>query len=95
MAKGKVFTKLAKAITVAVREKGGDPSTNFSLRLAMDKAREANMPKENVTRAIDRGTGAGEGEAISEAVYEAYLPGGAAAIITALTDTIKIGQAPI
>lgn len=86
MANGKVFTKLARAITVAVREKGGDPSVNFSLRLAMDKAREANMPKENVERAIVRGTGADGGEIISEAIYEAYLPGGAAAIITALTD---------
>lgn len=86
VAKGKVFTKLAKAITVAVREKGGDPSANFSLRLAMDKAREANMPKGNMERAIARGSGAGEGEAIPDAIYEAYLPGGAAAIITALTD---------
>lgn len=86
MAKGKVFTKLARAITIAVREKGGDPSTNFSLRLAMDKAREANMPKENVERAIVCGTGASEGETITEALYEAYLPGGAAIIITAFTD---------
>lgn len=86
VAKGKVFTKLAKAITVAAREKGADPSANFSLRMAMDKAREANMPKENIERAIARGTGAQGGEAITEAVYEAYLPGGAAAMIVALTD---------
>lgn len=86
VAKGKVFTKLARAITVAVREKGGDPSVNFSLRLAMDKAREANMPKENVERAIKRGTGEIAGEVISEVTYEAYLPGGTAIIITTLTD---------
>lgn len=86
VAKGKVFTKLAKGIALAAREKGADPSSNFSLRLAMDKAREANMPKENVERAIARGTGAGEGEVITEALYEAYLPGGTAAMIIALTD---------
>ncbi len=87
VAKGKIFTKLGKTITVAAREKGGDPSTNFSLRLAIDKAREANMPKDNIEKAIARGTGAGaDASAIEEVAYEGFLPGGAAIFIIALTD---------
>lgn len=88
VAKGKVFTKLGKAITIAAREKGADPNTNFGLRLAIDKAREANMPKDNVEKAIARGTGAGSDVSlIKEVVYEGYLPGGAAIMISALTDS--------
>lgn len=87
VAKGKVFTKLGKAITIAAREKGGDSTSNFGLRLAIDKAREANMPKDNIEKAIARGTGAGADAAVIEEVtYEGFLPGGAAIMITALTD---------
>jgi YebC/PmpR family DNA-binding regulatory protein len=84
--RGKLFTKLARAITVAARE-GGDPDGNPALGLAVQKARDASMPKENIQRAIDRGTGAGgEAEAIEHAVYEGYGPGGAAILVEALTD---------
>jgi YebC/PmpR family DNA-binding regulatory protein len=81
-----LFTKLAKLITVSAREKGGDPVTNFSLRLAMDKAKAANMPKENIERAIKRGTGELEGATIEELVYEGFGPGGMAVIVKCLTD---------
>ena len=81
-----LFTKLAKIITVAARGKGGDPTTNFSLRLAMDKAKAANMPRENIDRAIKRGTGEIEGAAIEEMVYEGFGPGGVAVIVNCLTD---------
>ena len=88
MAKGKVFTKLGKAITIAAREHGGDTTTNFGLRMAIDKAREANMPKDNVEKAIARGTGVGSDVSlIEEVVYEGYLPGGAALMISTLTDS--------
>ncbi|MCX6745051.1 MAG: YebC/PmpR family DNA-binding transcriptional regulator [Candidatus Parcubacteria bacterium] len=81
-----LFTKLAKLITVSAREKGGDPVTNFSLRLAMDKAKAANMPKENIDRAIKRGTGELEGAVIEEMVYEGFGPSGVAVIVKCLTD---------
>lgn len=81
-----LFTKLAKLITVSAREKGGDPATNFSLRLAMDKAKAANMPKDNIERAIKRGTGEGDGATIEEMVYEGFGPGGVAVIVKCLTD---------
>jgi YebC/PmpR family DNA-binding regulatory protein len=84
--RGQLFTKLARAITVAAREGGGDPAANFTLAAAIDKARSYSMPKENIQRAIDRGTGAGGGEAIERAVYEGYGPGGAAILVEALTD---------
>lgn len=85
--RGAVFTKLANAISIAAREGGGDPSTNFSLRLAMDRARAANMPNANVDRAIKRGTGELAGEARPEPVsYEAYGPGGVAILVDCLTD---------
>lgn len=88
VAKGKVFTKLGKTITVAAREHGGDPTSNFGLRLAIDKAREANMPKDNIDKAIARGTGAGaDVSIIEEAAYEGFLPGGAAIMVVALTDS--------
>lgn len=80
------FTRLANAITIAAREKGGDPETNFSLRLATEKAREGNMPKENIERAIKRGTGELEGIQLEEIQYEGYGPGGVAILIQTLTD---------
>src|ERR671918_3008025 len=85
--RGKQFTKLARAITVAAREGGGDPDGNPTLATAIQKARDYSMPKDNIQRAIDRGTGAGgtEGE-IERAVYEGYGPGGFAILVEALTD---------
>jgi YebC/PmpR family DNA-binding regulatory protein len=85
--RGQLFTKLARAITVAAREGGGDPDANHTLATAIEKARSYSMPKDNVQRAIDRGTGAGgSGEEIVRAVYEGYGPGGVAILVDALTD---------
>ncbi len=84
--KGKVFTRLIKEITVAARLGGGDAATNPRLRLAMDKAREANMAKDSVQNAIKRGTGQLEGVSYEEVRYEGYGPGGAAVITDCLTD---------
>ncbi|HWW66577.1 MAG TPA: YebC/PmpR family DNA-binding transcriptional regulator [Solirubrobacterales bacterium] len=85
--RGQQFTKLARAITVAAREGGGDPDANPSLATAIQKARDASMPKDNIQRAVDRGTGAGaDGEAIERVVFEGYGPGGAAVLVEALTD---------
>lgn len=81
-----LFTKLARAITVAAREKGGDPEINFSLRLAIEKAKAANMPKDNIEKAIKRGTGELEGGMIEEIIYEGFGSGGIAIIIKCLTD---------
>jgi len=81
-----LFTKLTKSITVTAREKGGDPDANFSLRLAIEKARAANVPKENIERAIKRGTGEIKGEKIEELTYEGFGPGGTALIIKCLSD---------
>ncbi|OGE88889.1 MAG: hypothetical protein A3J07_00880 [Candidatus Doudnabacteria bacterium RIFCSPLOWO2_02_FULL_49_13] len=84
--KGKAFTKIAKNITVAVRTGGGaDPTFNFQLRMAMDKAKEVGMPKENVERAIARGKGEGK-ESIQQATYEGYGPAGSALIVETVTD---------
>lgn len=81
------FTKLAREITVAAREKGGDPNMNVRLRVAMDRARKASMPKDAIERAVMRGTGKGDDAAVIEALtYEAYAPGGTALIIECLTD---------
>lgn len=80
------FTRLANLVTIAAREKGGDMETNFSLRLAVEKARSANMPKDNIERAIKRGLGTLEGEQLEEIVYEGYGPGGVAIIIEVLTN---------
>ncbi len=83
--RGKIFSKLAKAITIAARE-GTDPDTNFKLRLEVDRAKQANMPKENIERAIIRASGgAGEGQ-LEEVVYEGYGPEGVAIIAEAATD---------
>ena len=84
--KGKVFTRLIKEITVAAKFGGGDPDSNPKLRLMLDKARDANMTKDSVTRAIQRGTGELEGVAYEEARYEGYGPGGAAVMVDCLTD---------
>ena len=84
--KGKVFTRLIKEITVAAKLGGGDPNSNPRLRLAVDKAREANMAKDSVQNAIKRGSGALEGVSYEEARYEGYGPGGAAVMVDVLTD---------
>src|ERR1044071_7804449 len=84
--KGKVFTRLIKEITVAARVGGGDPDMNPRLRLSLEKAREANMTKDSVQNAIKRGTGQLEGVSYEEARYEGYGPGGAAILVTCLTD---------
>lgn len=86
--RGQTFTKLGNAMTIAVREGGGgDPTSNFRLRLAIDQARAANMPKENIQRAIDRGLGrGGAGGQLESVFYEGYGPGKAALVIEAATD---------
>ena len=84
--KGKVFTRLIKEITVAARMGGGDAASNPKLRLMLDKARDANMTKDSVTRAIQRGTGELEGVNYEEARYEGYGAGGAAVLVECLTD---------
>jgi len=84
--RGKIFTRLIKEITVAARLGGGDPAANPRLRLAVDKAYDHNMPKENVERAIKRGTGGLEGVNYEEVRYEGYGIGGAAVMIDCMTD---------
>lgn len=84
--KGQLFTKIARELTIAAREGGGDPDVNFRLRLVIDKARQANMPKDSTERAIKRGTGEIEGEAYQEIRYECYGPHGVALILDILTD---------
>ncbi len=85
--RGQHFTKLARAITVAAREGGGDPEGNSGLALAIQKARDASMPKDNIERAIAKGTGEGaDADQIETVLYEGYGPGGVALLIEALTD---------
>src|SRR5947209_1616880 len=85
--RGQHFTKLARAITVAAREGGGDPDGNPSLALAVQKAKDASMPKDNIERAIARGTGEGiDADQIETVLYEGYGPGGVALLVEALTD---------
>ncbi len=84
--RGQMFTKLAREIEIAAREGGADPASNFRLRLAMDRARQSNMPKDNIERAIKRGTGELKGESIEEITFEGYGPQGTALIVEALTD---------
>ena len=84
--RSKIFTKLIREIMVAAREGGGDPEKNPRLRAAIERARSANMPKENIEKAIKRGTGELEGVSYEEVVYEGYAPGGVALMIRALTD---------
>jgi len=85
--RGKLFTKLARAITVAARDGGPDPDGNPALATAVQKARDASMPKDNIQRAIDRGGGVGsDAAAIEQILFEGYGPGGAAILVEALTD---------
>jgi len=85
--RGQHFTKLARAISVAAREGGGDPTGNSALALAVQKARDASMPKDNIERAIAKGTGeGGDADQIETVLYEGYGPGGVALLIEALTD---------
>ena len=84
--RGKLFTRLAKEITIAAREGGGDPNANNRLRLAIEKARAANMPKDNIERAIKRGTGEIEGAELIEVMYEGYAPHGVGLLIEVVTD---------
>jgi YebC/PmpR family DNA-binding regulatory protein len=84
--RGKIFSKLVKKITSAARRGGGDPDINNELRLFIDKAKDANMPKENIERAIKKGTGELEGVSYDEFTYEGYGPGGVAIFLTGATD---------
>ncbi len=84
--RGQLFTRLAREIAMAAREGGGDAESNFKLRLAIDKARSNNMPKDNIQRAIDRGTGSGEGGALEQITYEGYAGHGVAVIVECVTD---------
>uniref|UniRef100_A0A832MQ71 Probable transcriptional regulatory protein ENW55_08715 n=1 Tax=Pseudothermotoga hypogea TaxID=57487 RepID=A0A832MQ71_9THEM len=84
--RSQLFTKLIRELIVAAREGGGNPDTNPRLRAAIERAKEASMPKENIERAIKRGTGEIEGAEFQEIIYEAYAPGGVALYIRALTD---------
>lgn len=84
--RGKLFTRIAKELTIAARAGGGDPETNNNLRLLVAKAKAANMPKDNIDRAIKRGTGELEGGELVEAIYEAYAPHGVGLLIEAVTD---------
>jgi YebC/PmpR family DNA-binding regulatory protein len=84
--RGKIFTRLAKEVTLASREGGGDPNFNPRLRLAVDKAKAANMPKDNIERAIKRGTGELEGAELVEMMYEGYAPHGVGLLIEVVTD---------
>ncbi len=84
--RSQTFTRVAREITIAAREGGADASSNFRLRLAVQKAREANMPADKITGSIDRGTGAGKGEALEEVRYEGYGPAGVAVMVDAVTD---------
>jgi YebC/PmpR family DNA-binding regulatory protein len=87
-ARGALFTKLGNAIAVAARA-GADPDMNFSLRLAIDRAKASNMPVANIQRSIDRGSGKLGGEQIQEVLYEGYGPGGTAIIVEAATDNLN------
>jgi len=84
--RGQLFTKLSREIAVAVRQGGSNPEMNFRLRLAVQKARDSNMPLDSIERAIKRGTGGGEGASLAETIYEGYGPGGAAILLEAMTD---------
>ncbi|MCS7467878.1 YebC/PmpR family DNA-binding transcriptional regulator [Stieleria sp. ICT_E10.1] len=85
-ARGKLWSKLSKAIIMAAQSGGGDPTANFKLRKAIDDAKAVSMPKDNITRAIKRGTGELGGDRVEEVVYEGYGPGGVAIMCESLTD---------
>src|ERR1700687_6070204 len=84
--RGKLFRTLTRAIPTAARHGGGDPEMNLKLRYAIDKARQVSMPKDNIERAVKRGTGEMEGQTLEEILYEGYGPGGAAIMVEVLTD---------
>ncbi len=84
--RGALFTKVAREISVAARQGGGDPDGNYRLRLAIEKARSVNMPADNIKRTIDKATGGGDAEQFEEIVYEGYGPGGVAVLVEAQTD---------
>lgn len=85
--RGQTFTRYANAIAIAARSGGGNPDANFKLRLAIEAARSINMPKDNIQRAIDRGTGAGAGQgALEEVTYEGFAPGGVGVLVETVTD---------
>src|SRR5713226_983437 len=84
--RGKLFSKILREITVAARNGGGDPKANMRLKAAIESAKEANMPQENIKRAIQKGTGELPGESYEEITYEGYAPGGVAVLIRVLTD---------
>ena len=84
--RGQLFTKFTREIIVAVREGGSNPEANFRLRLVIQKARDSNMPMDNIDRAIAKGGGTGEGSSLAELVLEGYGPGGAAILVQALSD---------
>jgi YebC/PmpR family DNA-binding regulatory protein len=85
--KGQAFTKLGREISIAARQGGPDPNSNFRLRLAMQRARDSNMPVDNIDRAIKRATASGDGSQIEEITYEGYGPGGAALLVVTATDS--------
>jgi YebC/PmpR family DNA-binding regulatory protein len=85
--RGKLFSKLSRAIIIAARHGGGDPETNLKLRYAIDKARQVSMPKDNIERAVKRGTGEVEGVIFEEITYEGYGSGGVAILVDVLTDS--------
>lgn len=85
--RGQVFSKISRLITIAVKQGGGDPDTNYRLRLAIEQAKTVNMPKDNMERAIKRGTGdLLENEKLEEVIFEGFGPGGTAIIIESITD---------
>jgi YebC/PmpR family DNA-binding regulatory protein len=84
--RGQIFTRLSREITVAAREGGGDPAMNPRLRLAVDKARYENMPADTIKRAMERGAGGGDANALQEIMFEGYGPGGIAILVQTLTD---------
>jgi YebC/PmpR family DNA-binding regulatory protein len=85
-ARGAAFTKYTKAIIQAAKEGGGDPKGNFRLRLAIEKAKQINMPNDNIKRAVDRGSGAAGGENFESFIYEGYGPGGVALMVDLMSD---------
>lgn len=93
--RGQMFTKVGREITVAARQGGGDPNANFRLRLAVQKAKQINMPQENIERAIKRGAGGGEAAALEEFTYEGYGPAGVALLLEVATDNRNRAAAEI
>jgi YebC/PmpR family DNA-binding regulatory protein len=94
--RGAVFTRLARELAMAAREGGGDPETNFALRLTIDRAKSENMPKDNIERAIRRGTGEDkEGSVLEQILYEGYAPHGIALLIDVVTDNRKRSVAEV